>query len=340
LLYPCSAAFVVILSIALYPPSAALGVDAAEAAFLLAVVLIALVWGRGPAIIAALASGIMYNYVFIPPPYVFTVPTFAEAFLLAGLLAVATVLGTVTDRMRIARQELERLTASDHLQKTLLSSISHDLRTPLTAVIGSLSTLIAEGRDLEEGVRRELRMIAYEGARQLDRLLAQILEMTRLEAGLTQVRQEPGNLADVVGTALTQLRGTLNGRRCQVDLAPALPTIRMDDVLLSHALVNVLDNAIKYSPPESPIEVEAHPTDGWIVISVGDRGVGIPEADLNRVFERFYRVRHASNTASTPAGFGLGLAIAKGIVEAHGGQIWLEQRDGGGTVARVRLPLS
>ncbi len=340
LFYACSAALVVMLVIALHPPSAGLGQDAAEAVFLLVVILVALVGGRGSAIIAALVSEIIYNYAVIPPPNAFTMPTSADAIFLAGLLAVAAVLGTVTDRMRSARQELERLTASNRLQKTLLSLLSHDLRTPLTAVIGVLSTLMADGKDLGEGARQELRIVAYEAARQLDRLLAQILEMTRLEAGLTQLRQEPGNIADVMGTALTQLRGALNGRRCRVELTPALPTILMDDVLLSHAFVNILDNAIKYSPPESLIEVEAHAIDGGIVISVGDRGVGVSRADLDRVFERFYRGRHASNATGSPPGVGLGLPIAKGIVEAHGGQIWLEQRDGGGTVARVRLPLS
>lgn len=339
LLYPGSAVFVIVLSIILYHPHGALG-EIADVAFLLAVVLIALVWGRGPAVTAALASEIMYNYLYVPPPFVFTVPTFEEGFLLVGLLAVAICLGTVTDRMRAARKELQELAASDRLQKTLLSSISHDLRTPLTAIMGCLSTLLLEGQDMDEKVRHELRTIAYEATRRLDRLVSQILEMTRLEAGMTQVKREPGNLGDVVGTALTQLRGTLNGRACQVELASALPTIRMDAVLLSHALVNILDNAIKYSPPEAPIEVEAHPTDGWMVISVRDRGVGIPQAELGRVFEKFYRVQHASNAAEAPPGIGLGLAIAKGIVEAHGGQIWLEQRDGGGTVVRVRLPLS
>jgi two-component system, OmpR family, sensor histidine kinase KdpD len=338
LIYPSSAVFVIVLSFVFYHPRPELR-ELAEVTFLLAVVLIALVWGRGAAVTAALASEIMYNYLYVPPPYVFTVPTSAEGFLLVGLLAVGLCLGTVTDRMRAARKQLQELAASDRLQKTLLNSISHDLRTPLTAIIGCLSTLLLEGQDMDEKVRHELRTIAYDAAKQLDRLVAQLLEMTRLEAGMTQVKREPGNLGDVVGAALTQLRGTLNGRRCLIDLPSTLPMIRMDAVLLSHALVNILDNAIKYSPPEAPIEVDAHPTDGWIVISVRDRGVGIPQADLGRVLEKFYRVGHASDAESNH-GFGLGLAIAKGIVEAHGGQIWLEHRDGGGTVAKIKLPLN
>jgi two-component system sensor histidine kinase KdpD len=340
LFYACSAALVVVLLIALTSPGAKLSEDAAEAAFLLAVVLVALVWGRDSAIIAALASEILYNYAVVPPPFVFTVPTSGEVLFLAGLLAVGTVLGTATDRMRSTRQEIERLAASERLQKTLLNVLSHDLRTPLTAVMGVLSTLIADGKNLREEARHELRLVAYEAARQLDRLLAQIVEMTRLEAGLTEVRQEPGNLADVIGTALSHLRGPLNGRRCEVELPAALPTIRMDDVLLSHAVINILDNAIKYSPPDSPIEIKAHSTGGWVVLSVGDRGVGIPQADRGRVFEKFYRGRSTANAVEGPPGMGLGLTIAKGIVEAHGGEIRLEPREGGGTLARVRLPLS
>jgi two-component system sensor histidine kinase KdpD len=305
---------------------------------LLVVLLIAGAWGRGPAITAAVTIAIMKNYLLVPPSNAFTSPTVKEIVHLVGFLAVAIGLGTAIDRMKRAREEANRLAASERLQKVLLGSISHDIKTPLTGVIGSLSTLLEEPT-LGEPARHELLTIAYRETKQLEQFVAHVLEMTRLEAGEVRVHEEPSDLRSVIHGAVDHLREALDGRQCRVELPPQLPLVYVDAILLPHALINVLDNAAKYSPPDTPIEVTASLRRLDVVISVADRGIGIPAEHLHRVFEKFHRLRQPASKNGVTGGAGLGLPIAKGIVEAHGGAIWAEQRPGGGTIVNISLPL-
>jgi len=332
--YLVSAALVILLAIALYSAGVAEGIIAIVVSLLLAVLLIALVWGRGPAIVAAITSSVVFNYYFVPPPNLFSFPTAEELFLLFGLLTMALGLGILRERARAARSDAEQLAASERLQRTLLNSISHDLRAPLTAVMGSLSTLLTEGGRLEKPVREELTSIAYEGTKQLDRLLLQVLEMTRLEARVVRVRREPVSVEALLENVLSQ---TGEDGRCHLEVPRDLPMIALDPVLISRCLANVLDNALKYSPPGAPITVEARLEGADAIICIADRGIGIPPGERERIFEKFYRIRRC--TSAAVHGSGLGLAIAKGIVEAHGGRIWAEQHAGGGTIIKMKLSL-
>jgi two-component system sensor histidine kinase KdpD len=228
----------------------------------------------------------------------------------------------------------------EHVYAILFQAITHDLKTPLTVIAGSLSTLLKEGDvALGEAERHELLETAYAGVERLTRVVDDLLRMAKLEAGMVELRLEPYAIEEVIGAAIAQLGPLLDGRRCQVDLPPELPLVSFDFALMVHVLVNVLDNAIQYSPAESLIEVWASQAAGHCLLSVGDRGIGIPPEDRERVFEKFRRLTRAS-TAGTPGGVGLGLAVAKGIVKAHGGRIWAEGREGGGTVVTVSIPLS
>ena len=306
--------------------------------FVLSTLLVAILWGRGPAITAAVAASATFNFFFVPPwDAAFSIPTVEEAVLLGGLLAVAVIVGTMIERMKRVRAEADQYAASERLQKVLLGCISHDLKTPLTGVIGSLSTLLEERALGSEG-REELTAIAYREAKQLDRFVTQILEMTRLEAGAFRVRQEPLDVRSVIDSAADQLREVFEERPCRVELPLGLPSIYVDAILFPHALINILDNAAKYSPPGTPIEITAGAGIKDVVISVADRGIGIPVEHLHRVFEKFSRLRQPASAAGVVGGTGLGLAIAKGVVEAHGGAIWAERRDGGGTIVRISLP--
>jgi two-component system, OmpR family, sensor histidine kinase KdpD len=221
----------------------------------------------------------------------------------------------------------------------LFHALSHDLKAPLTVIAGSLSTLLKEGDvALDEAARHELLETAYAGVERLTRLVDDLLRMAKLEANMVELRLEPYAIEEVIGAAIAQLGPRLDRHRCQVDLPPDLPLVSFHFTLMVHVLVEVLDNAIKYSPKDSLIEVRASQTPGHCLLSVGDRGIGIPPEELTRVFEKFHRLTHESDDA-TPGGAGLGLAIAKGIVEAHGGRIWAEGREGGGTIVTVSLPL-
>lgn len=334
------AALVVVLALALNAFRAPPGRLVVIGPFFLIIGLTALLWGGRPASVAAIVAVIMVDYFFFGRPNDFSAPSPRETALSLGLLAGALLLGTFADHMREARREARRLTQSDRLQRTLLRVISHDLKTPLTTIMGSLQTSLDQRLNLKEETRRELVTIAYDQANRLNRLVTGILEMTQLETGAVGVRREPCQLADVVHEALGQLHETLHEHQCQITLPPSLPAVKADLVLLSHALANLLHNAAKFSPSASPIEITAVVSDGDVMVSVADRGPGIPAGDLDRVFEKFYGLRRSPTQPSSMGGAGLGLAVAKGIVEAHGGRIWAEQREGGGTIIMMSLPLT
>jgi len=339
--YFVATVFVVVLGTALWRSGIGVPNIFSIVPFVLAVQITAFAWGRGLALAAAVASAATFNYYWIGPPYEFEPPTAEEWFLFATLLAIALGLGlgTLTDRMRVVRRQAQDLAASERLQRALLDSISHDLRTPLTTIMGSLSTLLAEdgsvGR-IDAPARRELLSIAYDRAKVLDRLVAQILEMTKLEAGVMRVQTEPASLSTPLQLAIRSLGGSVDGR-CRVTVAGDVPPVPMDVVLLAHAVRNVIDNAARCSAPDSAIDIDGARTRREVVLSVADRGAGIPAADLERVFEKFYQVPGGGEGRG---GIGLGLAIARAIVEAHGGRIWAERRDGGGTVVRLAVPVA
>jgi two-component system sensor histidine kinase KdpD len=240
------------------------------------------------------------------------------------------------ERARLANQarQAEILEITDKLQSALLNSISHDLRTPLVTITGALSSLADKGVSLDEASRRSLIETARGEADRLNRLVGNLLDMTRLEAGLVHIHTELCDVQDVIGSALEQLDARLGDRPINIDIPPELPLAPMDFVLISHVLVNLIDNALKYSPAGSPIEIQARAAGGHIEITVADRGSGVPPEDLARIFDKFYRVQRPDNVAGT----GLGLSISKGIVEAHGGFMAAENRPGGGTMITLALP--
>jgi len=241
------------------------------------------------------------------------------------------------ERVQLAEQarQVEARQAAEQLQTALLNSISHDLRTPLATIIGVLSALNDPESPLDEETRRSLGESAAQEAERLNRLVGNLLDMTRLEASAVRLRLESCEVAEVVGAALEQLAGSLERQRVQIDLPHDLPLAPMDFVLIQQVLVNLLDNAVKYSPPESPIEISVRFVGQEIRIEVADRGVGIPPDDLARVFDKFFRVQRPGSVA----GSGLGLTICKGIIEAHGGRIWAQNRPDGGALFTFTLPL-
>jgi two-component system sensor histidine kinase KdpD len=170
----------------------------------------------------------------------------------------------------------------------------------------------------------------------MNRLVGNLLNMTRLEAGAMRVTKHPGDIQDAIGTALENLNDRLGERKISLNIENNLPLVSMDFVLVVQVLVNLVDNAIKYSHLESPVEIEVRHVDQVIYVSVNDRGIGIPADDLEQIFEKFYRVQRPDKISGT----GLGLSISKGIIEAHGGRIWAENRPGGGTTITFSLPLN
>ncbi len=231
--------------------------------------------------------------------------------------------------------QTELLEATEKLQTALLNSISHDLRTPLVSITGALSSMQESGPALDEEVRESLIETARGEAERLNRLVGNLLDISRLEAGGMQLHREACDVQELIGSALEQIGTPLKDHLVNVEISPKIPLVPLDFVLFSRVLVNVIDNALKYSPLEKPIEIRARVSKQDLEISIADRGEGIPVDDLERIFDKFYRVQRPDNVSGT----GLGLSICKGIVEAHHGCIQAENRRGGGAIFRIRVPL-
>jgi two-component system sensor histidine kinase KdpD len=251
--------------------------------------------------------------------------------------AFASQAALAIERVQLAEQarQAQVYKATEKLQTALLNSISHDLRTPLVSITGVLSSL----NDAKVWQNNENRARLIENARQeadrLNRLVGNLLNMSRLEAGAVKVRLEPTDIQDAIGAALAQLDEQLGKREVRVNLPEDLPLVPLDYILIESVLVNILDNAIKYSSPDLPIDIAAHISNAFLEIDISDRGVGIPPEDLSRVFDKFYRVHRPDNISGT----GLGLSICKGIIEAHNGFIAAENRPGGGTTITIGIPM-
>lgn len=251
--------------------------------------------------------------------------------------AFASLTAMALERVQLSRQaeQAQILQARENLERALLNSISHDLRTPLVCITGALDTLRERVHTLADEARLELLDAAWEEAERLNRFVGNLLDMTKLEAGAVRLRRELCDVEDLVGCALAALERRLGTRKVELDVPGNLPPVRMDMTLMTQVLVNLLDNALKHSPLESPIAIAARVAESHLIIEVADRGPGIPKQDLKRVFEKFYRIPVPEGASGT----GLGLSICKGIVEAHGGAIRAENRAGGGVRIVVTMPL-
>ncbi len=246
------------------------------------------------------------------------------------------------ERAHLQRENLriEILQRTDALRAALLSSVSHDLRTPLTSIKASASSLLQEDVEWNREERRSFAQAIEHEADRLNRLVGNLLDMSRIEEGALMPEKEEYSLTALIHDVLGRLEPLLRGRDVRTHLPPDnLLLVNLDYLQIDQVLTNIIENAVRYTPAESPIELNAHTEGNQVEINVADRGPGLPPGDLTRVFDKFYRVLHDQHTAGYPVGSGLGLAVCKGLVEAHGGRIWAELRDGGGLVIFVVLPI-
>jgi len=251
------------------------------------------------------------------------------------LNAVAYLVAIGIERAR-SLEEASRAEAarqSEVLKSALLDALAHDFKTPLTSIKAAITSLLGQSRPDAE---RELMTIIDEEADRLNQLVAEVLEMVRIEAGKLHLEKRPLEVAEIVGATLAELKPALLGRPIDVRLQDALPAADADFDFVQQVLRQLLDNALKYSPPGSPLTISARAGEGRIVVSVADRGSGIDEQEQRRIFDKFFRAReHRFRVPGT----GMGLAIAKGIVEAHGGKIWVTSEPGQGSVFSFSLPV-
>ncbi|MBA8900046.1 sensor histidine kinase KdpD [Phyllobacterium sp. P30BS-XVII] len=252
---------------------------------------------------------------------------------LADQAAVAierTQLAADVDRAKLAAE-------ADRLRSALLTSISHDLKTPLAAIMGAAGTLKEFAPALAEDAKADLLSTVLDESERLNRFISNLLDMTKLESGAMEPNYAFQYVGDIVGTALDRARKIIGRHKTEIDIPAALPALRLDAVLFEQVLFNLLDNASKYAPEGSCLRIQAWSDDGWVILQVMDEGPGIPEEDLERIFDTFYRVRKGDRVT---AGTGLGLSISRGFIEAMGGTITAERRtDRSGAIFTIRMPI-
>ena len=281
---------------------------------------------RGVIGVVGLAAGRRSDIILTPD----------ERRLLDALMDQAAV---AVERVRLAQEMDDARVAAEaeRLRGALLTSLSHDLKTPLASILGAANSLREYGERFDAKSRAEMIGTIEEEAARMARFVGNLLDMTRLESGVVELKRQPTNLPDVISTALRRTEGLLADFKVSLDVEPDLPLLELDDMLMEQVLVNLLDNAAKYAPPSSTITIRARKMGGMVRLQVMDEGLGIPEDQLSLIFEKFHRVKRRDHQR---AGTGLGLAICRGFVEAMGGVISAGNRpERSGAVFTVELPV-
>lgn len=298
--------------------------------YLLVVVLTSMVGGFYPALASAVAASLLLNFYFVPPLHTLDVERASSVVALVVFLLIAVLVSRVVDLA--AHRTL--LAESDKQRTALLSAVSHDLRTPIAAAKATVSSLRSGEVPWTDAERRELLTTAEQALDRLSDLVTNLLDLSRLQAGVLPVLIGPVGLDDVVARTLEYLDPDA---RIFVDVAPDLPEVEADAGLLERAVANVLENALRYAPSGSKVEIIGRVQPDSVQLRVVDRGPGIDEAQVEQMFRPFQR---ADDVPTQGAGVGLGLAIARGFTEAMGGSIGVEPTKGGGTTVVISLQVA
>jgi K+-sensing histidine kinase KdpD len=329
-------------------------------ALLLVILFVAMFWGSKPALLASVLGMLCFNFFFLPPFHTLTIADPQNWVALAAFFITALAVGQLsarakrraeeaeTGRVEIRRlyddlqdaferaSEAEALRRSEQLKSALLDAVTHDIRTPLTSIKASASLLL-EDREATEQVEKlspeeqqaMLEVITH-GADRLDRFVEGIVDLARIEAGDMTLYRNWGAVDDIIDAALAQAEPLTRLHKIRISIEDELPVVRVDARAVTEVIYTLIDNASKYAAPETSILIEAdRVADDMIKMAVEDEGPGISPHLCDRVFERFYRGASNGTASGRAGGIGMGLAIAKGIVEAHGGRIWIENATSG-----------
>jgi two-component system sensor histidine kinase KdpD len=246
---------------------------------------------------------------------------------------------SIIERARLHRESLqvELLQRTDALRAALLSSVSHDLRTPLSSIKAAATSLLQEDVSWDEEERKSFVLSIEREADRLNRLVANLLDMSRIEGGALNLDKEWYPIDELIHDVLGHMQFLLQDRVVTVTIADDLPPVEIDELQMDQVLTNLIENAVRYTPVESPIVITAHVEHEQMIVSIADSGPGIPYIDRERIFDKFYRASGIRRRGTI--GSGLGLAVCRGLVEAHGGRIWAENRAEGGAIFHFTLPV-
>ena len=320
-------------------------------ALLLVVLFVAALFGSGPAFLASVIGVLCFNFFFLPPYYTFHIEDWENWVAFGAFIITALTAGQLSlyarrraEESEQRRKEIERLYSelqaafeqasqaealrrSEKLKSALLDAVTHDLRTPLTSIKASVTTLLdSEGGhrtiELEPESKYEFLEIINEETDRLNQFIEGMVELARIEAGSLGLQRSWSDVSEIIEAALARAENLLGNRRILLKLEESLPLVRVDSKSLAEVIYTLLDNAAKYSPADSNIKIAARRAgEGEVEISVTDEGEGVPEEWREKIFDKFFRVGETEKLPAKPKGVGLGLAIAKGIIEAHGGKI-------------------
>lgn len=334
-------------------------------ALLLAVLFVAIGFGSKPALLASVLAMLGFNFFFLPPYHTFTIADPQNWIALAAFFITALAVGQLSarakqraeeseagkieirrlyDELRDAfdrASEAEAIKRSEQLKSALLDAVTHDIRTPLTSIKASATLLLEDRQEtdlsarLSDDEQQAMLEVITHGADRLDRFVEGIVDLARIEAGDLNLNRNWRSVDDLIEAALAQAEPLLQNHRIEVVVPDELPVVRVDGRAVTEVIYTLVDNARKYAPPRSEIRINTRlGSDDTIEIAVEDHGPGIPSQDRERVFDRFYRIAGNGFAKGLSGGLGMGLAIAKGIVAAHGGRIWIEDAKTG-TGARI-----
>jgi two-component system sensor histidine kinase KdpD len=372
--YVAAALSVVVLTLVLKIVGTHINAATVSLALLLNVLFIATRWGSLPALVASIFAMLCFNFFFLPPFGTFTIAAPDNWIALAAFLITAVTAGQLSasakrraEEAESGRREIERLYAelrdaferashaealrqSEKLKSALLDAVTHDLRTPLTSIKASITTLLDEVRGrvdtepvaLDAESRVEMMEVIDEESDRLSRFISGLIELARIEAGELHLRRRWGAVDEIISTALSRAEPITRSHRVELEVENELPGVRVDERAVSEVVYTLIDNAAKYSSNGSTIRITARRSgDELIEMGVEDDGPGIPVDLRERVFDKFFRATRDGDVSNRqPSGTGMGLAIAKGIVEAHDGKIWIESgRNGKGTRVLFTLPI-
>jgi two-component system sensor histidine kinase KdpD len=316
--------------------STVVDLPAAILLYLVPIVLAASRWGRGPAITAALASILGQDLLFVDPRGTFSIARADEALGLVLLLFTALVTAQLADGARRGAETAREAAVarrSDELKTALLRAVTHNLRTPLASIKASVSGLRQPEATFAEEDRAELLAEIEEETDRLDRLVTNLLDASRIEAGGLKISSHPHDLAELLAAVLDRLQPRLGGRSVSIEVPEELPPVACDYAQIDQVVTNLLENALLHTPPGTPVLARATSAGGVVRIEVVDGGPGVPIAERERLFRAFERGQ------TRAPGSGLGLTIARGFVEAHGGKLWLEDAPVSGARFVFTLPV-
>jgi two-component system sensor histidine kinase KdpD len=314
------------------------GYGAISLIFLLGVLLAGMLLNRGPVLLVAALSALSWNFLFIPPLFTLHIAKLEDALTFATYFIVAITVGGLTAQLK-AREHLaaqvQLAQESERLRKTLLDCVSHELKTPLAAIGAASQELSRMAPNIQDPqILKELAIEIRDGTRRLNRVVDNLLDMNRLESGVIRPKREWCDVRELLQSAIDIERESINGRDIRLDVPEEIPLALVDHTLIEQAVAKLLANAGSHTPRSVPIEIDAEYTNDHLLISVSDRGPGIPIEAIERLFEKFY---HGDDRKT--GGLGLGLSIARGLVEAHDGKLTAENRDGGGARFTITLPV-